>query len=171
MVRVGQADGQHHVPDADIEGGMDEARDVELLQGHFAALLQFGLVFAVLRVLQFEGCARAAGLELYLRAQYPFGRELVVKGQHEAGDGDGVAMRPAVAVVAAVEAIDAVVLEGGHHFTIAAHAEFLVIVPGRGRNLLLGALHQRGFLGFPGISLFRFFRPYSADGEEEAQHT
>ena len=79
-------------------------------------------------------------------------------------------MRPAVAVVAAVEAVDAVVLEGGHHFSIAAHTEFLVIVIGRGRNLLLGALHQRGFLGFPGISLFRFFRPYLVEREEEAQH-
>ena len=160
---VGQANGQYHVADADIEGGMDEARDVELLQGNLAALLQLGLVFAVLRVLQFEGCARAAGLKLYLRAQYPFGRELVIKGQDEAGDGDGVAMRPAVAVVAAVEAVDAVVLEGSHHFTIAAHAEFLVIVLGRGRNLLLGLLHKGWLFGFLFPSLFRFICPYSVE--------
>ena len=170
VVGIGQADRQHHVADADVEGGMDEARDVELLQSHFTALLQFGLVFAVLGVLQFEGRARAAGLKLDLCAQYPFGVELIVKGQHKAGDGDGVAVRLAVAVVAAVEAVDTVILESGHHFAIAAHAELLVIIFGRGRDLLLGLLHQTCLVGFPGFCLLRFFRPHLIEREEEAQH-
>ena len=47
MVCVGQADRENEVSRTHIEGWMDQASDVELLQRHFAAFLNFGFIFPV----------------------------------------------------------------------------------------------------------------------------
>ena len=85
VVGIGQTDRYNHVTGTNVEGRMDETRDMELLQGHFTALLQLNLAFAVLGGFQLHGLARTAGLELYLSAQYPLGVELIVKSQHKTG--------------------------------------------------------------------------------------
>ena len=122
---VGQADRDNQMPGADVEGGVNQARDVELLQGDFATLLYFRLVFAVLGILQLVGRPSAARLELNLGAQYPSGIELIVERDDKTGNRN----RDAVILVVplrALETVDAVVHEVGQYLAISAHAESII---------------------------------------------
>ena len=119
---IGEAYGHHLVSHSHHEGVVQAVGQVELFQRHLAALFHLGLVFAVLRVLQFEGRARAAALEFDFGSQHPVTVELIVAGYDKAWDGDGIAFQVAVARRRPVEAVDAIVLEGGHHFSVSAHA-------------------------------------------------
>ena len=110
---------------ADVEVAVQCVGDVELLQGDLAALLHFGLVLAVLGLFHLGLDTYAAGLELDLSTYLPVLVELIVTGQHKAGDGDGVAALVGVARRGAVEAAGAVAHEGSHHLAVAADAEFL----------------------------------------------
>ena len=77
---------------------MDEAGDVELFEGDFSAFFHFCLVFSVFGVLDFVGCADTARFKLDFGAENPFGVELIVEGEDETGDADGVAVVFLVAV-------------------------------------------------------------------------
>ena len=78
VVRIGQPNRHNHVTYTNIKRRMDQAREVKLLNGHFAPLLQLRFVFAVLSSFQFHSRARTAGLEFDLGTEHPSGRELVV---------------------------------------------------------------------------------------------
>ena len=120
----------------------DEARDVELFQSHLAAFLYFRFIIAVFGVLQLIGGSRPSAFKFDFGSQYPFGGELIVESDHEAGNGDGIAVRLFVSRVAAPIPVDAVIFEISHHFTISTHAEFLVsaaaVFASLGRNTTKG---------------------------------
>ena len=142
VVLVGEAHREYHVTGTHVEGGVNETGDVELLESYFTALFDFGFVFAVFGVLNLVGCSYAARLKFDLGTENPFGVELIVEGEDEAGNGDGVAAFLAVAVATAVEAVYSVVLEAGYHFAVTAEAELLVVVVGAdGLEFLFFFLH------------------------------
>ena len=119
VVSVGQPHGHNDVSRPDVEGRMDEPRDVQLFNGHLTPLLYLGLILAILGVLYLHGRACSTRLKLYLGAQYPLRRELVVHGQHKAGDGYRGPVALGVALRGAVEAVVAIVLEAGYGLAIA----------------------------------------------------
>ena len=122
MVRVRQAYGHYHVSHAHIESVVHVVSDVELFERDLASLFHLSLVLAVLRILDFVLGAHSSGLEFNLHAQCPVLVELVVACYHEARHGNGVAFYLAVAVAGALEAVDAIVLEGTHQFAVASYA-------------------------------------------------
>lgn len=124
MVGVGKSDWNHLMSGADVEFRYDEPGDVELLDGHFATLFYFSLIFTVFVVLKFHGGAGASSLKLYFGADDPFRRELIVNAEGKTRYGDSVAvfLRGAFGL----ETVDAVVFESCHHLAVAAEAEFVV---------------------------------------------
>lgn len=78
MIAVPRPYGQHHVSCLYIEMPTGTIGQVQLLDDHLAALLDFRLILSVLRVLQLVGRTRTARLELYLQPQLPVGIPLVV---------------------------------------------------------------------------------------------
>ena len=125
MVGIVLSDRQNNVACANVEGTVNQTGDVELFQSHFASTLHLGFVFAILRVFQFVGCANATAFELYLCAENPFAGELIIAGNNEAGNADGVAMLFRIAFRPAIETVCTIILECGNHFAIAAYAEFI----------------------------------------------
>ena len=122
---------------------------MELFQGHLAAFLNLGFIFAVLAVLDFDCRAYAAGFKLDFGAEYPFLVELVVEREHEARDGDGIAVGLGVAGGSAGKAVDAVVHELGEHLAVAAETE-AVVAGGVGVDG-----NERFFLGCLSLGLSR----------------
>ena len=145
MMLVRQANRHDDMPGTHIKSGMDQARDVELLQGDLAALLHLGLVLAVLRILDLVSAACPTGLELDLRAQDPLGIELIVERQDKTGDRDLVAVIPRASLLSLrpPEAVNPIVHEIGQHLAIAAKAELIetarikFLCPSRGGHLRL----------------------------------
>ena len=109
----------------DVEGAVDEASDVELLEGYLTAFFHLCLIFVVLSVLELVGGSGAAAFNLYFCTEDPFAVELVVASHHKAWNAYGVAVFLGIALGVAIESVSAVVLEGGNHFAIAADAVFV----------------------------------------------
>ena len=147
MVGVGKSHGYDHVAHPDVEGRGDEVSQVELLQGHFAALLDFHLILAVLTArlcFNLIGDSRASGLKLHLGTENPLRGNLVFTFYHEAGYGNLAMVLLRVAYAVAVETVQSVVLEGSQYLAVASYAPFVI------------ALHfVRGGLGLYGLHFLR----------------
>ena len=105
---------------------------MKLFQGHFAAFLHFRFVFKlVFALLNLDGGAGASGFKFDFHTQVPMFAELVVTGNHETGDGDGVAILVGGAESGVAHAVGLIILEGSHHFAVAAEAPTVVAVPFR----------------------------------------
>ena len=76
MMLVGQSDGYDEMTGAYIELWDNQAGNVKLLQRNLTAFLNLCLVFAVLCVFQFVGCACTSVFELDFCTEYPLGENL-----------------------------------------------------------------------------------------------
>ena len=125
VVSIILPDGQYEVSRSDIKGAVDEACDMKLFQGHFAALFYLRFILIVLLVLQFIGCACAATLKLNLCAENPFVVEFIITSHYEARNANSVAVFSRIAFWVAVKTIGAIILECSYHFAVASHAQFV----------------------------------------------
>ena len=170
VMGVGQTYRYDDMSYAYVDLGEDEARDVELFQGYFTAFFYFCFIFTVFAVLQFVSSSRSSAFKFDFGSQYPFGCEFIVESNHEAGNGDSIAIRLGIPYFAAPIPVDTVIFEVSHHFTISAHAEFLVsaaaVFASLGRNTTKGCQDgqcggQQIFLLVHLIIVFSIFLPFS----------
>ena len=126
VMGIGQANRYDQMTGTHIEGRMDQSGQVKLLDGHLATLLHLGLILAILGILQLVSRTGSTRLKLDLRPQHPLAVELVIQGQDKARDRDRVSMFLGVSIRSAIEAVDAIILEVGHHLTIPSDPELLV---------------------------------------------
>ena len=129
VVGIGEPDGQNQMTGTHVEGGVKRVGNMELLQGHFAALFVFHLMLVAFRAsFHFVFETHTAGFELNLDAKVPVLVEPIVAGQDETGDGDGIRAVERARAPTVEDNLRVVVHELGQNLAVAAEAEFLVFL-------------------------------------------
>ncbi len=122
VVGVGEPERHYHVTYPDVERRDDKSREVKLLECHFAAFFDFGLILAVFAVFYLVGDTGAARFKFNLGAEYPFGCKLIVKCKYKPRYCHCVATLLGDTVF--LKLVDAVVLERRYHLAVTAKPEF-----------------------------------------------
>ncbi len=126
MMFVGKSYRNNQMTCTDIEFRYNQTGNMELLQCHLATFLYFCLIFSVFGILQLVGGTSATIFKFDLCSENPFRCELIVKSQYKTRNRNRIVVLFCISFAVTIETVYSIILEVGHHLSIAAKTEFLI---------------------------------------------